>query len=737
MGAMVDPTRLLAGLNAEQQAAVEAVEGPLLVLAGPGSGKTRVLTHRVAYLVQVAGVEPWRILAVTFTNKAAREMAARLEELIGREALRQLTIGTFHAVCARFLRREAPVLGMDGHFVIYDDDDQLRAIRRALAELNLDEKTYRPRAVQGAISNAKNELLRPGDFAAPTYWHEVAGRVYGRYQELLRASNALDFDDLLLETALLLRDHPEVRERYQQRYHQLLVDEFQDTNTAQYVILKLLAAADRPDAPHNVFVVGDEDQSIYRWRGADWRNIVRLRQDFPALRTILLERNYRSTQRILDAARAVIERNAHRTPKALWTETAGGSPLTVFEAYNETDEAAFIAGEIERRVNGRSSYGDFAVMVRTNAQSRAIEEAFVRRRIPYQLVGATRFYERREIKDVVAYMRLVHNPLDDLALERIINVPARGIGDVAWRTLCTQADRLGVPRWTALQVLVAGDGPEPSSVDRRTLNALGAFHDLLGDLLAAREALPVPELLTLVLERTGYEQWLRDGSEEGEERWENVLELRAVAGDFAGLGPREGLATLLESVALTSDVDGLAEAPDRVTLLTLHAAKGLEFGTVFIAGLEEGILPHARSMEDPEALAEERRLFYVGLTRARQELLLVHAFRRSQYGGADLRERSRFLDDIPLPHLAGNAAPPSGQPAARERQTRWSPAASVGSAVTAATAFRAGDRVRHGTFGEGIVVTSALRDGDEEVTVAFVEAGLKKLLQSYAQLRKA
>ncbi|MCB0217123.1 MAG: UvrD-helicase domain-containing protein, partial [Chloroflexi bacterium] len=578
---MIDPETLLAGLNPPQREAVEAIDGPVLVLAGPGSGKTRVLTHRVAYLVGVVGVPPWHLLAVTFTNKAAREMRERLEQLLGAEALGQLSIGTFHAICARILRREAEHLPFDQRFVIFDTDDQLRVVKAALAELNLDDKTYQPRAVLGAISKAKNELIRPEDYSGSTYWHEVAGRVYQRYHSLLRANNALDFDDLLLETALLLRDDKAVQARYRDRYGFLMVDEFQDTNTAQYALLKALAAQELPDAPHNLFAVGDEDQSIYRWRGADYRNVLRFRKDFPGARVILLEQNYRSTQLILDAAQAVIGRNGNRTHKALWTEAGTGERITRFEAYDENEEAAYLVREIERQVQAGGSYRDCAVMYRTNAQSRAIEDALVRRRIPYQLVGGTRFYDRREVRDVLSYLRFVHNPRDEIALSRIVNLPPRGIGPKAWSQLGAWSRGLGTGVWETMETIARGedellDLPGLPAIDTRTRNALGRFHGAMAEVMGARDRLAVPELLDRLLDTSGYVKWLRDGTDEGEERWENVQELRGVAQDFAQLPPQEGLATLLESVALASDVDQMEEAgPDRVTLLTLHAAKGL------------------------------------------------------------------------------------------------------------------------------------------------------------------
>jgi DNA helicase-2/ATP-dependent DNA helicase PcrA len=738
---MSEPHAFLERLNPAQREAVEAPGGPVLVLAGPGSGKTRVLTHRVAYLVAVAGVRPWRVLAVTFTNKAAREMRQRLADLIGEAALGELTIGTFHAISARLLRREAAAAGLDRDFVIFDAADQERAVRRVLEQLNLDDKTYRPASLRAAISNAKNELVRPAEWRAKTYWDEVAGRVYARYQQLLSASNALDFDDLLLETASLMRDVPEVRDRYRDRYAHLLVDEFQDTNTAQYAFIKALAAAELPAAAHNVFAVGDEDQSIYRWRGADYRNIMRFRQDFPDARLILLEQNYRSTQVILDAAQAVIRRNRQRTDKRLWTEAGAGPAITLFEAHDENEEAAFVVNEVERSALKGEPFGHFAVMYRTNAQSRVIEDALVRRRVPYHLVGATRFYERREVKDVLAYLRLAHNPLDAIALERVINVPPRGIGPGTWGNLVDWADAAGVPLWVALRSLAGEAVPAGRPpVDTRGKNALVAFYDVLAELLAARDTLNAPDLVSLTLEASGYSRWLRDGSEEGEERWANVQELRGVAEEFARLPPREGLAAMLESVALVSDVDDLGEAPDRVTLLTLHAAKGLEFDTVFITGIEENNLPHARSAEDPDAMEEERRLFYVGLTRAKHRLFLTHAFRRTVFGSSDLRMPSRFLEDLPPETVRGpTGARGAVRPArpARPTATTWGPRPGAPPPPPpTGPALRPGDKVVHSRFGPGVVVSSANLDGDQEVTVAFEGGGVKQLLQSLAKLEK-
>lgn len=734
---------LLAGLNEAQRRAVQLAEGPVMVLAGPGSGKTRVLTCRVASLVNEYRVPPYRIMAVTFTNKAAREMRDRLRSLIG-EDVSQLAIGTFHANCARMLRRDGLAIGVSPNFTIYDSGDQVTVIRQAIRELNLDDKRFPPRAVQSAISQAKSELILPEEYTAPSYWHEVVGRIYQRYQELLDANAALDFDDLLLKTTLLFKGHEDVLAKYQHRYLHILVDEFQDTNAAQYEFLRLLAARHR-----NIFVVGDEDQSIYSWRGADYRNVQRFRRDYPDATVVLLEQNYRSTQTILDVANAVISRNTRRTRKTLFTERQGGPKVLSVEAYDENEEGSFVVDEIERLVQaGACRRGDVAVMYRTNAQSRAIEDAFVVRGLPYQLVGATRFYERREIRDVLAYMRVVHNPHDNVDLMRIINVPPRAIGSATVAGLTALASELGISLYGALQAMDGGyEGPAVQAIPKRGQRALLDFLHILAELIALRSELTVVELMDHVLEVSGYARYVRDGSPEGEERWENVLELRNVAAEYASLLADAALTLFLEEVALVSDVDNLRESSDVPTLLTLHAAKGLEFPVVFIVGMNEGLLPHSRSLEDPDGMEEERRLCYVGITRAAERLYLLRTFRRTQYGSLEFSEPSRFLADIP-PHLV------QGQPERTARQTgldlgagrfvrRGPLGASVfpstgreTSPVSSAPRFKTGDKVSHNAFGEGVVVESKVSGEDEELTVAFKGQGIKRLMASFANLQK-
>ncbi len=714
---------LLAGLNEQQRAAVTAPPGPVLVLAGPGSGKTRVLTHRIAYLIRNLGIPPYRILAVTFTNKAAREMAERTEQLLG-GSLRGATIGTFHSICARILRQDGEHVGLQRGFVIYDSADQRTILRNVIRQLNLDDKLYPPASAQAAISRAKNELLSPEQFPVQSYRDEVYQRIYEAYQQTLRANQGVDFDDLLMLTVQLLREVPAVRTAYQRRWPHLLIDEFQDTNMAQYTLMRLLVGPEE-----SVFVVGDEDQSIYGWRGADYRNVRRFQEDFPHAQVILLEENYRSTATIVEAANAVIRQNQHRTPKVLRTRRPAGPQIVVFEAYNEVEEAQFVVDEIARLLaEDEVRPGDIAVMYRTNAQSRALEEAFVVRNLPYRLVGATRFYERREIKDVLAYLRIVHNPDDAISLERIINVPPRRIGKRTVSALFDYAARQGESPYRILHRLAEGEAiPGVGPVGER---ALLAFLDLWEGWLEARRQMPLSTLARTILDDVEYFAYLDDGTDEGRSRVENVQELLGVTESYDELGA-DGLPLFLEEVALISDVDELPEESGAPVLLTLHMAKGLEFSVVFITGLEEGLLPHARSLETPEGVEEERRLFYVGITRARDRLYLLHTFRRTRYGVDDVNTPSRFLQDIPEHLIATSLSRSEQRPV--ERATRWT--SSVAAAPTGPR-YRVGERVRHTRFGEGIVVEARNTGDDQELTVAFEEVGLKRLLASLAPLER-
>ncbi len=725
---------LLDGLNPQQRAAIEAPDGPTLVIAGPGSGKTRVLTSRVAWLVGVRNVYPYRIMAVTFTNKASREMRERLNHLISTEKTDELMLGTFHSICARILRRAASageVPGIDRNFVIYDADDQLNVVKTILKDLNLDEKKYRPQALHAAISTAKNELITPQEFQADTYFNEIVSRVYARYAEVLRASNALDFDDLLMETVHLLRDNTSVRERLQERYMHILIDEFQDTNLAQYRLVQTIAARNG-----NMYAVGDPDQSVYSWRGADYRNVLRLREDYPNLNTITLEQNYRSTQTILDAAMAVIKRNPNRQHIDLFTQRQGGPAIVLREFFNEDEEGQFVVETISDLVRRQEVQSrDVAVMYRTNAQSRAIEDAFVRAGLPYKLVGGTRFYSRREIKDVLGYLRIVNNPRDTVSLARVINTPTRGIGDKTFTQLVDQAREAG------LGVLEYITQSEMAGRGGRAVKEFGA---LWQSWITLRDELPVGRLFDHILESSGYASSVRSEIEadkenskgknreksndkNNEDRWENIMELRNVAGE-SGDAP---LTDFLGEIALVSETDALdtAEAP---TLMTLHAAKGLEYGAVFIVGLVEGVLPHQRSLDDAEQMAEERRLMYVGITRAKDRLYLLRPARRSQWGMSEPAEASRFLHDLPA-HLTERKVRKNA--AVTQDATTWKPQTRERTTAQE-TQFRPGDRVAHPKFGEGIVLRSTRQRDDEEVEAFFAGVGGKRLSASLSGLTK-
>jgi len=712
-------------LNPQQRQAVTAGAGPVLVLAGPGSGKTRVLTQRVAYLIGSEGVRPYAMLAVTFTNKAAREMESRVRALLGEQATTGLWLGTFHAICARLLRREAEHLPFDASYVIYDEDDQLRVVKAAVRDLNLDEKTYRPASVHAAISRAKNELILPEDYPTQTYRDEVVKRVYTRYQELLKQSDAVDFDDLLLWTAHLLSQFPAVREKYARRFEHILVDEYQDTNYAQYVLLNQLASIHK-----NIFVVADPDQSIYAWRGADYRNVQRFEQDYPDCRVVLLEQNYRSRQTILDAAMAVIDRAPHRRRKQLFTERGAGEKLFYYEALDDYTEAAFVVDSIAQLVASRElEPGECAVMYRTNAQSRLLEEAFLQARLPYRLVGAQRFYGRREVKDLIAYLRLVQNPADEVSLDRVLNVPPRGVGDKTVLALHTAAREAGISPSAVLMDLGGSDAsPYRARFSGRSVLPLADFGALLSGWRAEAQRLTVAELFDRIAAEVNYKEYIDDGSEEGAERWENVQELRRLTLEYES----RTLTDFLESVALISDQDTLSEGKNAPTLLTLHAAKGLEFGAVFIVGLDDGLLPHSRSFDEPESMEEERRLFYVGITRAKDRLYLLRALRRGGRGYAEETIPSRFLDDIPAELLAGTGR--GGRRLRAESTPSWRSVSAPQSAAVTQAQYRAGMRVRHPVWGEGIVLNSRLQEDDETVDVVFESVGIKRLAASLANL---
>ncbi len=726
---------ILSELNSAQREAVEAISGPVLILAGPGSGKTRVITHRVAYLIKVCGVSPRHIMAVTFTNKAAREMEARLYQLVG-SSFKDLTLGTFHAICARILRRDGKVIGVDPRFVIYDDDDQLGLLKRALQDIGLDPKQYPPRAIASAIGAAKSRTQSPADYIqkSHSYFEEVVGRTYERYEQQLRESNALDFDDLLMNAVLLFRSHPEVLARYQKRYQHVQVDEFQDTNLVQYELVRQIGGGYR-----NICVVGDPDQSIYSWRYADLRNILSFEKDYPEAKVIFLEQNYRSTGNILEAASHLISANRERKPKGLWTENEAGELTTLVETYTEQEEAQFVVNEIERLVEeGQARLGDCAVMYRTNAQSRALEEAFVRFGTAYKLVAGTRFYERREVKDIIAYLRLIQNPDDSVSLLRIINVPGRGIGKQTLAKLSNLARSMEESQYEVLRRLGELNGGENPPFTPQATRALTGFVEMMEELIARRRELKVVELLDLVVKRSGYQEYL-SGQPDGEERWDNVLELRTVAQQYRDILPPEGLTAFLEGVTLVSDVDGLDETVDAVTLITLHQAKGLEFPVVFIVGVEEGILPHIKSFDDPGQMEEERRLCYVGITRAKRRVYLVHAFRRSFRGSSNVSQPSRFLDDIPRNLVSGGSLWVGEESQVASAVYSWNRSPAFGPSLQESVVspeVKAGSRVRHAVFGEGVVVSSRAVDGDYEAVVAFDDAGVKRLLLSFAKLEK-
>ncbi len=720
---------LLSGLNPQQQQAVMAGMGPVLVMAGPGSGKTRVLTQRIAYLIGKMGVRPYNILAVTFTNKAAHEMENRVLDLLG-EGARGVTLGTFHATCARILRREAEHLPFKSNFVIFDEADQAGLVKRVITDLNLDEKQYRPLAILNSISNAKSELILPDEYPLLNYRDEVVKRVYINYQQMLLTNNAVDFDDLLLYTAFLLQDNPAIRERYARRYEHVLVDEFQDTNLAQYVLLRRLSSFH-----NNIFAVGDADQSIYRWRGADYRNVLRFEQDYPDAQVILLEQNYRSTQQILDVAMAIINPNPNRTAKQLFTQRSEGFKVSLHETYDDRQEASFIVDTIASLVGKKQVIpGDVAVMYRTNAQSRLLEEAFLSAGLPYKLVGAQRFYGRREVKDIIAYLRLTHNPSDELSLIRAINVPPRGVGEKTLQILRTQAQKNSLSPGDLLIQM----GRDPQSFKdyfpQRALTILSGFGEMLD-----RWTLLVGELAPLyimdrILDETDYHGYIDDGTDEGNERWENVMELRRLAAEYQ----ERTLDEFLEDIALVSDQDTLEGSTNVPTLLTLHAAKGLEFPVVFISGLNEGTLPHSRSFEDPEAMQEERRLLYVGITRAKDRLYLVYAQNRSAFGYPDPTQPSRFLDDIPDSLLEetgflSNVSP--GRFARFEaKDIQWE-SKRLRSSQAISQRYQPGTHVVHPVWGDGMVLNSRIQDDDEIVDIFFENVGMKRVAASLANLK--
>jgi DNA helicase-2/ATP-dependent DNA helicase PcrA len=728
---------LLDRLNPPQQEAVMHGDGPLLIFAGAGSGKTRVLTARIAYLIATRRVWPDRLLAVTFTNKAAREMRSRVETLVG-EGAGKMWVGTFHSTAVKILRRDAPRIGIIPSFVIFDEDDTRAALRRVLDELKLDPKRYPPAVLSNAISAAKNELKGPAEYPNRSYHDEIVRRVYESYQELLRRSGGLDFDDLIMKLVELLNTDAEALAKWRDRFRHVLVDEYQDTNRAQYVLVNLLAHEHR-----NVVVVGDDDQSIYRFRGADVRNILDFRKDYPDAHVVRLEQNYRSSQAILDAAYSVIRSNPERAEKRLWTDRAGGEKVSATQAYNEVEEAEFVADEIERlRRTENRGYSDYAVLYRTNAQSRSFEDVLARRHIPYRLVGGVRFWERREVKDVVAYLRFCFNPRDAISFSRIVSVPPRKIGNVTADALSAYARESEADLLTVL-----ADPARVPGLPRPAILPLRKFRVQLESLRAVMGVLRPSELVDHVIEVMGLRPHYLDGTPQGDARMENLNELRGLAESFDDREPDQGLEDFLAEVALVSDVDAYDENGEGVTLITLHMVKGLEFPVVFMVGMEEGLLPHQRALdereENPSAvgaateMAEERRLCYVGMTRAKDRLYLSCAFRRHLYGRSQPAFPSRFLTEIPQSMLS---APRGSAPVApprhgyRERfQELQVQAAPLAPPVQR---FASGDRVSHPAFGSGTVVKSTLTRTDEELVIKFDKAGLKILSGMIAPLTK-
>ena len=713
--AVASPERYLADLNPAQREAVLATEGPLLVIAGAGSGKTRVLTYRVAHLLNACGVKPNEVLAITFTNKAAGEMRERLEDLLGPVA-RAIWILTFHAACGRILRREAPRLGYRSNFTIYDQADQVRLTKQCLEELERDPKRFTPRGIHEQISSAKNQLVGPEEYAkrVASFYDQTVAEVYELYQRRLFASNAVDFDDMLMLTVRVLEHFPEARERWQKAFRYILVDEYQDTNHAQYRLLQLLAEKHR-----NVCAVGDPDQSIFGWRGADIGNILEFESDFKGTRTVALEQNYRSTNTILQAANEVISHNRERKPKNLWSELGEGDPARALEVEDEHAEARFVAAEIAALVEEGYNGSEVAVFYRTNAQSRVLEDVLVRQGVAYQVIGGPRFYERAEVKDVIAYLQAIDNPYDAVSLQRIANRPRRGIGDASLARLQTHADVYGISLWEALgQAEEAGIAAAP-------LRAVQQFHGLLQSLQAGALELEVPELLERVLKRSGYLEALEaERTIEAQGRAENLQELVGVAQEYQHMAEEPSLSGFLQEISLYSDQDAIRGEQSLVTLMTLHNAKGLEFRAVFMIGMAEGIFPHSRSIEE-QGLEEERRLCYVGMTRAQERLVLTHASARSLWGNRSYNLPSRFLDELPERGVERHRLEPASW--SRYGASGIVPRADVPSLST-------GDSVKHETLGEGVV--TGVETGGVVVVRFAADGSERRLMLDYAPLER-
>lgn len=710
----------LTELNPPQREAVLTTEGPLLIFAGAGSGKTRVLVHRMAHLLHEGRVRPWEIFSVTFTNKAAGEMKERVGSLIGSRA-DDLWISTFHSAGVRILRRHAERLNYGPQFVIYDDSDQMTLLKRCLEELDINPKIFHPRAVQSRIDNAKNELIEPGDYPTGDFFNERVAQIYELYQRRLKENNAMDFGDLLVLPVRLFEKFPEVLGEYTNRLKYFMVDEYQDTNHAQYRLMKLLATPSQ-----NLCVVGDDDQSIYRWRGADIRNILEFGQDFPSSRIVKLEQNYRSTQNILNAAGAVVQPIEEREEKTLWTDNEAGELIQVFEAGDDKEEAAYVIKQIQRLKSDGFKLPEMAVFYRTNAQSRVLEDELRRQNIPYQIYGGVRFYDRMEIKDILAYLWVIANPADSLHLRRIINVPGRGVGKVTQEKLLTYAQNHGLTlRETLSKASEAG-------VAGKTAKKIQSFAILLDDLAAALSGEPLAEWVKRVMEKTGYiDELKREATLESEARLENLEELVNVVEDYQASTEDPSLGGFLDQVALVNAIDSLEEGEEALPLMTLHLAKGLEFDVVFLVGMEEGLLPHSRSTDTPQEVDEERRLTYVGMTRARKHLFLSFAKRRRVFGNEQYNLPSRFVDDLPEDLVQMTAYRRPDPPRFGEGIVAASGAASE---VEANNPYRVGTRVRHPIFGLGTIKNCEGGVENRKITVSFQSAGLKKLVAKISNL---
>jgi DNA helicase-2/ATP-dependent DNA helicase PcrA len=720
-------------LNPQQRTAVEHRDGPMLVFAGAGSGKTQALTFRIAYLISEHGVSPQNILAVTFTNKAAKEMRERTGALVGTSALGQMWVGTFHATCARILREKGDRMGLSPEFVIYDADDQAKAVRECLEELGFDERENNAKKILFKISQAKERLVQPQDYekVMGTSYDPVVARVYPLYQKKLRTNNSLDFDDLIFYAVRLLTECPEVRERYQQRFKYVLVDEYQDINQSQFQLVKLIA-----DGTRNICVVGDDDQSIYSWRGADVSIILSFQKHYPDAKVVKLEQNYRSTKNILEAAHHVIRRNENRAQKQLWTERGDGTLLNLIDAVDEHDEAVKIVNRIkDRAIEQNREYSDFVILYRMNAQSRIFEEALMNHRIPYKIIGGLRFYERKEIKDLMAYLRLAYNPMDSIGMKRIINIPARGIGAVTVERIEHFALRNDLSMFNAMLRVNEID------IQPRASRAIASLAKLIAFANEKRNEYPVSKLLHEIVEHTAYVLELKKlGTREADSRVENVMELFSVVEEFERTSEDITLRAFLEQVALVTDIDSYDEEEPAVTLMTLHAAKGLEFPVVFMGGMEDGIFPHSRSMTSRDELEEERRLCYVGMTRAKDELFLSHASTRTTFGMRERQIMSRFLKEIPAEMFATPKRPVvagRGESASSSSSSWYSPepVRKVSSSAKKCQ-FCSRDYVRHPIFGLGIVEVVEPAGNDYQLTITFEEVGRKKLMLSYVSLER-